>query len=189
MRNKCVANHVMKRDGKYYYVRHIPKDLTQHYTIQRLCFSLKTNSGSTAIRYSKSITQRLDDYWFGIRLKNMDVPSVDKVKLDNVINDDTPKISEALELYLKLKGLGKDKTFIRTANRNVKYVIKVLGNKSCLAFEGHQMRALPYGMLIVGHDIVLMQSKSSYSSALKNDYLDGCDAYSINQLTDILLHN
>ena len=135
MRNKCVANHVMKRDGRYYYVRHIPKDLTQHYTIQRLCFSLKTNSDSTAIRYSKSITQRLDDYWFGIRLKNMDVPSVDKVKLDNVINDDTPKISEALELYLKLKGLGKDKTFIRTANRNVKYVIKVLGNKSLKSYS------------------------------------------------------
>src|SRR5210317_2173535 len=135
MRNKCVANHVMKRDGRYYYVRHIPKDLTQHYTIQRLCFSLKTNSNSTAIRYSKSITQRLDDYWFGIRLKNMDVPSVDKVKLDNIINDDTPKISEALELYLKLKGLGKDKTFIRTANRNVKYVIKVLGNKSLKSYS------------------------------------------------------
>ena len=107
MRNKCVANHVMKRDGRYYYVRLIPKDLTQHYTIQGLCFCLKTNSDLNGIRYSKSITQRLDDYWFGIRLKNMDVPSVDKVKLDNVINDDTPKISEALELYLKLKGVGK----------------------------------------------------------------------------------
>ena len=57
----------MKRDTKYYYVRHIPKDLTQHYSIQRLCFSLKTNSDSTAIRYSKSITQRLDEilaYWY-----------------------------------------------------------------------------------------------------------------------------
>jgi hypothetical protein len=114
MRNKCVANHVMKRDARYYYVRHIPKDLIQHYTIQRLCFSLKTNSDSIAIRYSKSITQRLDDYWFGILLKNMDVPSADKVKLDNVIDEETPKISEMLELYLKLKVLGKDKTFIRT---------------------------------------------------------------------------
>ena len=72
MRNKCVTNHVMKRDSKYYYVRHIPKDLTQHYSIQRLCFSLKTNSVSTAIRYSKSITQRLDDYWFGIRPRTTD---------------------------------------------------------------------------------------------------------------------
>jgi len=75
---KCVKNHVIKRDNKYYYVLHISKDLTQHYSIQRLYFSLKTNSDSNAIRYSKSITQMLDDYWFGIRLKNMDVPAVDK---------------------------------------------------------------------------------------------------------------
>jgi len=61
MRNKCVANHVMKRDGKYYYVRHIPKDLTHHYTVRRLCFSLKTNSDSIAIRFSKSITQRIKE--------------------------------------------------------------------------------------------------------------------------------
>jgi integrase len=135
MRNKCVANHVMKRDGRYYYVRHIPKDLTHHYTVRRLCFSLKTNSDSIAIRFSKSITQRLDDYWFGIRLKNMDVPSVDKVKLDNVINDDTPKISEALELYLKLKGVGKDKVFFRTARRNIGYVIKSIGNKSLKSYS------------------------------------------------------
>lgn len=40
MRNKCVTNHVMKRDSKYYYVRIISKDLTQHYSIQRLFFSL-----------------------------------------------------------------------------------------------------------------------------------------------------
>ena len=40
----------------------------------------------------------------------MDVPSVDKVKLDNVINDDNPKISEALELYLKLRVLEKIQT-------------------------------------------------------------------------------
>jgi len=125
----------MKRDNQFYYVRHIPSDLTHHYSVQRICFSLKTKSDSTAIRYSKSITQRLDDYWFGIRLKNMDVPSVDKVKLDNVINDDTPKISEALELYLRLKGAGKDKVFFRTAKRNIRYVIKVLGNKSLKSYS------------------------------------------------------
>jgi len=135
MRNKCVANHVMKRDSKYYYVRHIPSDLTHHYSVQRLCFSLKTKSDSTAIRYSKSITQRLDDYWFGMRLKDMNVPAGDKIKLDGAINDDTPKISDALDLYLRLKGVGKDKVFFRTANRNIKYVIKVLGNKSLKSYS------------------------------------------------------
>ena len=135
MRNKCVANHVMKRDNQFYYVRHIPSDLTHHYSVQRLCFSLKTKSDSTAVRFSKSITQRLDDYWFGMRLKNMNVPAGDKIKLDGAINDDTPKISDALDLYLRLKGVGKDKVFFRTANRNIKYVIKVLGNKSLKSYS------------------------------------------------------
>ena len=136
MRNKCVTNHVMKRDSKYYYVRHIPSDLTHHYSVQRLCFSLKTKSDSTAVRFSKSITQRLDDYWFGMRLKNMNVPAGDKIKLDGAINDDeTPKISDALDLYLRLKGVGKDKVFFRTAKRNIRYVIKVLGNKSLKSYS------------------------------------------------------
>ncbi len=58
----------MKRDNQFYYVRHIPSDLTHYYSVQRICFSLKTKSDSTAVRFSKSITQRLDDYWFGIKL-------------------------------------------------------------------------------------------------------------------------
>ena len=136
MRNKCVANHVMKRDNQFYYVRHIPSDLTHHYSVQRICFSLKTKSDSTAVRFSKSITQRLDDYWFGMRLKNMNVPAGDKIKLDSAINDDnTPKISDALDLYLRLKGVGKDKVFFRTAKRNIRYVIKVLGNKSLKSYS------------------------------------------------------
>ncbi len=69
----------MKRDKQFYYVRHIPSDLTYHYSVQRIYFSLKTKSDSTAIRYSKSITQRLDDYWFGMSMKHMSVE--DKIKL------------------------------------------------------------------------------------------------------------
>ena len=128
----------MKRDNQFYYVRHIPSDLTHHYSVQRICFSLKTKSDSTAVKFSKSITQRLDDYWFGMRLKNMNVPAGDKIKLDGAINDDnTPKISDALDLYLRLKGAGKDKVFFRTAKRNIRYVIKGLGNKSLKSYSSY----------------------------------------------------
>ena len=44
MRNKCEANHVLYRDGVYYYVRRVPYDLTSYYDVKRLCFSLKTKS-------------------------------------------------------------------------------------------------------------------------------------------------
>ena len=76
MRNKCEANHVLYRDGVYYYVRRVPYDLTSHYDVKRLCFSLKTKSASAAVRASKSINQRLEDYWLGLRLQNMDIPAI-----------------------------------------------------------------------------------------------------------------
>ena len=62
----------MIRDGVYHYVRHIPFDLLAYYNVSRLCFSLKTKSLKAAIRVSKSVTQRLEDYRFGLRLQNVD---------------------------------------------------------------------------------------------------------------------
>ena len=130
MRNKYDAPHVLFRDGIYYYVRRIPHDLTTFYSVKRLCFSLKTKSCVSAKRLSTSVTQRLDDYWLGLRLQNMDIPAIQLVQTnDQLAGDTSPLLSDALELYLRLKAVGKDKVFVRTANRNVGYVIKVLGDK------------------------------------------------------------
>ena len=135
MRKKYVAEHVMKREDMFYYVRHIPMDLTEHYRVKRLCFSLKTKSLGYAIRASKSVSQRLEDYWFSIRFKRMDVPTINAVRMEDGILDGSSTILDALNLYLKLKGQGKDKVFCRTATRNIEYVIKVLGNKSIKSYS------------------------------------------------------
>jgi hypothetical protein len=129
MRKKYAPEHVMIRDGVYYYVRHIPCDLASIYSVTRLCFSLKTKSLKAAIRTSKSVTQRLEDYWLGLRLQNMDIPAIQVVKSSDAAENDTLLMSEACELYLRLKGVGKDKVFIRTATRNTDYVIKLLGDR------------------------------------------------------------
>ena len=121
MRNKCEANHVLYRDGIYYYVRRVPHDLIFHYDVKRLCFSLKTKSASAANRASKSINQRLEDYWLSLRLQDMDIPAISVLKdVSADANAGVTTLSEALDLYLKLKGAGKDKVFIRTAKRNNK---------------------------------------------------------------------
>ena len=130
MRNKCVTNHVLLRNETYYFLKRVPYDLKDYYSVKRLCFSLKTKSYSSALRLTKSVLQRLDDYWLGIRLQKMDIPAIHLVKANDNVDDSSPLISNALALYLKLKGEGKDKVFIRTANRNIEYIIKVLGNKS-----------------------------------------------------------
>ena len=135
MRNKYVANHVLLRNETYYFLKRVPYDLKDYYSVKRLCFSLKTKSYVSALRITKSVLQRLEDYWLGIRLQKMDIPAIHLVKSDDGINDSSPVISDALDLYLRLKGKDKDKTFIRTANRNIKYVIKVLGNKSLKSYS------------------------------------------------------
>ena len=38
-------------------------------------------------------------------------------------------LSEALELYLRLKGINKDKVFRRGAERNIQSVVDVLSNR------------------------------------------------------------
>ena len=43
MRNKCEANHVLYRDGVYYYVRRVPYDLTFHYDVKGFVSALKPN--------------------------------------------------------------------------------------------------------------------------------------------------
>ena len=138
MRNKCEANHVLYRDGVYYYVRRVPYDLTFHYDVKRLCFSLKTKSASAAVRASKSINQRLEDYWLGLRLQNMDIPAIQVVKSSHSVADDTLLMSDTCALYLRLKGVGKDKVFIRTANRNTGYVTKLLGDRPISSYSSNE---------------------------------------------------
>ena len=122
--------YLQSKDGIFYFVRRVPVDVQPYYSSKRISFSLKTRSLTRAIRACNSILQRLEDYWLGLRLQNLDVPAIHLIR-SGVASKvaDTPKLSDALELYLKLKGIGKDKVFFRTATRNVEYVVKVLGNR------------------------------------------------------------
>ena len=120
---------MLYRDGIYYYVRRVPHDLTSHYDVKRLCFSLKTKSASAANRASKSINQRLEDYWLSLRLRNIDIPAIQVVKSSDAVANDSLLMTEACELYLQLKSLGRGPVFIRTAKRSTNYVTQLLGDK------------------------------------------------------------
>ncbi len=84
VRNISSPHHVMNRAGIYYYVRRIPADLKQHYSVKRLCFSLRTKSHRQAMRTASSVHQRLEDYWLGLRLQQMNIPAIHLVKTDDV---------------------------------------------------------------------------------------------------------
>ena len=67
-----------------------------------------------ALRAAKSIAQRLEDYWLSLRLSKLDIPGLhllrDKPVSASVSSCET--LSEALELYLRLKGVGRIRSFI-----------------------------------------------------------------------------
>ena len=91
-------------------------DLSDQYRSNKIKLSLRTRNPSKANRCARSITQRLDDYWLGLRLQKLDIPAINLTSywiLMLLIMG--LRLSDALDLYLKLKGIDKDKTFIRTA--------------------------------------------------------------------------
>ena len=97
--------------------------------------SLKTRSVSVAAHSARSINQRLEDYWLGVRLQQMDIPAIRLVKAADGISDDGYLLSDARDLYLRLKRINKDRVFVRTAERNVGYVIRVLGDRSVTSYS------------------------------------------------------
>ena len=132
------AKHLCERDGVFYFVRRVPVDVLPYYSSNRISISLKTKSASAAIRASKSINQRLEDYWLGLRLQNMDILAIQVVRASDEADDATLCLSEACELYLRLKGEGKDRVFVRTANRNTGYVTKLLGDRPISSYSSNE---------------------------------------------------
>ena len=133
MMHKNDINYLQTRDNIYYFVRRVPKDIHKYYSSHRISLSLKTKSKRVAEHKCKSISQRLDDYWLGLRLQNIEIPALHLVQ--SSIEDDSPKLTDALQFYLRLKKQGKDRVFVRTATRNTNYVIKVLGDRGIASYS------------------------------------------------------
>jgi hypothetical protein len=133
---KVPASHVHLRDRVYYFVRRIPADLREFYSGDRVSLSLRTKSISAADRSARSISQRLDDYWMGLRLQKIDIPAVSLLKTVAKSDVDSGAVlSDALALYLKLKSTNRDKVFARTAHRNIGYVTNILGDRPITSYS------------------------------------------------------
>ena len=113
MMYKSNASYVSCRAGIYYYIRRVPYDVRQHYASHRLSFSLRTKSNAGALRAAQSVTQRLEDYWLGLRLQDMDIPAIHLVKANHG-DDSSPLMLDAVENYLRIKD-NDDRIFVRTA--------------------------------------------------------------------------
>ena len=129
-------SYIQQRNGRLYFVRRVPHDIRSHYTSPKVRRSLRTKSMPIAARSAASINQRLEDYWLGLRLQQIAIPAINLVRTPEALDaPDCLTLSEARDLYLRLKSAGKDRTFVRSAHRNVDYVIRVLGDHPLSAYS------------------------------------------------------
>ncbi|MDB3891679.1 tyrosine-type recombinase/integrase [Alphaproteobacteria bacterium] len=125
------ASYLWVKGQTYYFNRRVPKDIQPHYSSSRIVICLKTSRRDSALRTARSIAQRLEDYWTSLRLANIDIPAFHLLRREpkDVSQNNCETLSEAKDLYLRLKGVNKDKTFRRGAERNIQSVIDVLGDR------------------------------------------------------------
>ena len=175
------SQYVSNRDGIFYYVRRVPNDVRQFYASSRISFSLRTKSQRSAARAASSVTQRLEDYWLGLRLQQMDIPAIHLVRADDA-EDNSPLLLDAVEMYLTIKGKA-DKTFIRTARRNGTYVAKVLGNRPITSYatsEAAQFRdwCFEQGMSLNTVKRVFTAIRSIINLTMREHGIIGTNAFS-----------
>ena len=73
------AHYLMCKGGVFYFTRHVPNDLQRHYETPRIVICLKTRNRESAIKASRSMAAKLDDFWLQMRLSHLDVPASDRL--------------------------------------------------------------------------------------------------------------
>lgn len=134
------------KNGIYYFERRVPRDLRKHYSASKISYSLRTRSSAVAASRAMRAAQQLDEYWYHLRIREVDLPGRHLLRMAQNGNStpfgaldassDSPivKLSEAVSIYLRLKGAGCPVTFQRAAERSCGYVIDVCGDKEITAY-------------------------------------------------------
>jgi hypothetical protein len=91
----------------------VATDLRHHYPKSRIIQGLRTKSLPQARYAAQKLASRLDDWWLNLRLKEAEIPAAHLLR--NVpsqnIHSTLPTITDALDLYRRVKGHNRSTTF------------------------------------------------------------------------------
>ena len=133
------------RGGYFYFSRRVPNDLRKYYSYPRVVQGLRTSSPQKAKVQANVAAAKLEAYWSQMRLAESEVLGMSLVKEIPASNAlaipsfresissgqvDCLSLSDALKVYLDLKGKGRPKTFRTAAERSCNYLVSLCGNKS-----------------------------------------------------------
>lgn len=136
MRKTNRAHFLFQKRDIFYFTRRVPSDLKDHYQCGRITVSLRTRSRRAAEARATSLAARLDEDWLTLRWKAKDGPLrrflKDQVSTDVPIlgeGSGAPMLTDAKDQYVRLKGAGRSITFSQGADRAVRYMVEVCGEK------------------------------------------------------------
>lgn len=144
--HKNAPEHTFCKEGIFYFRRRVPRDLSCHYTSPQIAFSLRTRSAAVAAARATRAAQQLDEHWYHLRVKERDLPGKHLLRMQQAgtvpvtwsataaTESASVKLSEAVAIYLKLKGVNRPVTFTRAAERSCGYVIDICGDKDLLSY-------------------------------------------------------
>ena len=121
--------YTFQKNGIWYFSRRVPADLRPHYKTGRIAYSLRTRSLRQARMRAVSDAAKLDRHWYMMRMSSDDLPG--KHMLDEAGSSSEVggyKLSDAVAVYLRLKGQNKPPAFEATVKRGCGYLIDCCGN-------------------------------------------------------------
>jgi len=135
------------KQGIYDFARKVPNDLRDHDTSGRISFSLRTRKAVVARARAAKAYRQLDEHWHFLRMQDMDLPGKHMLRMGTQTRAAVPigvsqpqsadqpaiTLSDAVALYLRLKGNNRPATFHRAAERSCGYVIDACGDKDITA--------------------------------------------------------
>jgi hypothetical protein len=132
MRYTRAASFLFKKRGVFYFSRRVPRDLLEHYKASRIAISLKTKSLRIAQTRAVTLSSKLDEDWLTLRWRSSNDPFHRFLQVEPAVSanlSSAPLMSEARETYLEAKASGRGKTFVQAAERSVRYLMQIHGDR------------------------------------------------------------
>ena len=171
------------KSGVYYYVRRVPKALQARFQRSRVVLCLHTRKESEALRAANRISVQLEMAWNSARLEAMGfaMSSSQMLPLEQP-NPQPPKkaiirLSDAHQIYVRLKGQGKTKLFHASTDRNIGYAKACLGDADIMKLgrlDAAKFRdfLIARGMTTISIKRVISTVKAAVNLAISENGLD-----------------
>jgi hypothetical protein len=121
-----------KRGEMFYFSRAVPSDLQHRFDKRKVEVSLRTKSEPRARKSAAALSDRLERYWDSLRMELIYSRELGLSVIEEGTARQASKLTfdEVLELYHRLKGVGKTKLFFGGSERSIRYLKDCLGHNS-----------------------------------------------------------